>query len=815
MNAIRFLSLVGVGSLSLTASLSAPSQSVTASSSVIPHVRVFGGRSADQALRGKFDATLADVASHLSMVRAGSELSDLHAMNPAIRVRQLPGSSQPLVLIDAVTRGDSQALRDSLEALGLVNSSAYMNDVSGWLPVSSLAAASALGQLHSIRAAMPRKRTGAVTSQGDFAQGTEQLRTADPGLTGAGVTVGVLSDSFNCYAVYAQPNSGVPASGNNGYAFNGFTADYATDVSTGALPSGINVLEEAFGGQEPGQEPCGGFAPTFLPDSDEGRAMLQMAHDVAPGASLAFHTAGSGEADFANGIVALASAGAKVEADDIGYPDEPFFQDGLIAQAVDQVQSQGVAYFSAAGNDAKNSYETTAPSYSAPVTSGPETGESLLQFTAAGQPAASSLSVNLPELFPGEFIYIVLQWDQPYVTGTPTDANSPGASSQLDLCITGASGGNEVLGATTSSSNTCSGLNALGSDPNQILLVGVPANAAGHSPATTINITVGLGAGSVSPGRIKLAVDDDGAGAVINPVYATNSPTSQGHPGAAGAIAVGAAFYFDTPLCGTSPAQPETFSSLGGDPILFDTSGNRLATPVIRQKPEVVGPDGGNNTFLGAMLSDYGITGSNNLLSTNIQQCQNNPSYPNFLGTSAATPHVAGLAALMLQANSSLTPTQILTALETSASPMGSSTPNYTDGYGFVQAGAALALLPPGAPTITGPSSQVVVGNPATLTWSSLNTTGCTASGDWSGALAASGSQTVTPSAAGTATYTLTCSNAQGSASSSVMLDVVTMLPATQTPAHSGGGAFDGWTVGSLMTLWLIRQRRQRLANRA
>ena len=47
-------------------------------------------------------------------------------------------------------------------------------------------------------------------------------------LTGAGVTVGVLSDSYNCYAVYAANN--VPAAGAAGYAHNGFLATAATDV---------------------------------------------------------------------------------------------------------------------------------------------------------------------------------------------------------------------------------------------------------------------------------------------------------------------------------------------------------------------------------------------------------------------------------------------------------------------------------------------------------------------------------------------------------------------------------------------------------
>ena len=64
------------------------------------------------------------------------------------------------------------------------------------------------------------------------------------------------------------------------------------------------------------------------------------------------------EAGFANGILALANAGARVIADDVGYYDEPFFQDGIVAQAVTQVTSAGVAYFSSAGNQSNKSYES-------------------------------------------------------------------------------------------------------------------------------------------------------------------------------------------------------------------------------------------------------------------------------------------------------------------------------------------------------------------------------------------------------------------------------------------------------------------------
>ena len=70
----------------------------------------------------------------------------------------------------------------------------------------------------------------------------------------------------------------------------------------------------------------------------------------------------------------------------------------------------------------------------------------------------------------------------------------------------------------------------------------------------------------------------------------------------------------------------------------------------------------------------------------------------------------------------------------------------------------------------------ITEGSSATLTWSSTNTTSCSASGndsgEWSGSQPASGSQMVTPSGAGSYTYTLTCSGAGGPASNSATLAV-------------------------------------------
>jgi hypothetical protein len=809
--ASRFFAMGTLAALTTVAALAA----VTAGSTLRhPHLRssvvpghaplhAFGSRSERQrqSMAGaKFDGALAELARHAELARPDHAVEDLRSLAPAVRFKQESGDAAPLVLIDAVTRGDPQQLKAALVELGLQHAAVYSNDVGGWLPVTQLDAATARAEVHSIRAAMPRTRSGAVTSQGDFVQHSDTARS-DNSLTGAGVTVGILSDSYDCYSVYAANK--VPAAGAAGYANNGFLATAATDVSTGDLPSGVTVLEEA----QAGNGGCMNYgAPTQLPLGDEGRAMLQIVHDVAPGASLAFYTAFNSEADFANGIgqlaksVASGGAGAKVIADDVGYFDEPYFQDGIVAQAIDAVEAQGVAYFSAAGNDGTLAYENLTPSFGAASTTAPNAGDKPLNFDPSGATTVTSLPVTIASLIPGEFVAIVVEWDQPYVTGAPS---SGGATSQIDVCVTGASSADQIIDYAGNAA-TCSGPNALGADSYQVMIIGNPANASGNSAAENIKIYVGL-KGGTSPGRIKLVVEDDGAGSTIN-AFPSNSTgaTLQGHPGAAGAAAVGAAFYFDTPACGTTPAQLEYFSAEGGAPILFDSSGNRLATPVVRQKPDFVGPNGGNDTFLGFTLAKAGIP-----VTTNITGCQNNASYPNFFGTSAATPHVASIAALMLQANPAVTPAQIYQALRNSALPMGP-VPNIDAGYGFVQADVAMGLIPqvpPAAPTLTLAESSILVGGSATLTWSSVNATSCAASGSWSGTQPTSGSQTEMPSAAGTNTYMLTCTNATGTSTASSVTLTVT-APAAKS--GGGGGGFDLWMLSGLAGFGLARILRSR-----
>jgi hypothetical protein len=806
----------------------------------------------------KLDSILADLSRHAPLARPDNHvLWDLRSLSPAARFKNSVVTGKSLVLVDAITLGNPEKLKAALVNLGLERPAVYFNDVGGWLPIDQLEAAASLSEAHSIRAAMPHTAaTGPVATQGDYAQGSAAIRTAYPAITGTGVTVGILSDSFNCYSVYANPVNHVPVSGYQGYAFNGFTADYATDESTGALPAGVNVVEEAN---------CLDYgAPDQAPFGDEGRAMLQIVHAIAPGAGLAFYTAENSEADFANGITALASSGAKIVADDVGYFDEPYYQDGIVAQAIDAVEAQGVAYFTAAGNNGTLSYENAAPSFTTKSTSGPNVGESLLNFDASGGTTTNVLPITVPPIPPGDFIAVVVEWDQPYVTGAP---NSGGSKSQIDLCVTGGTGSDTITdldGKTMS----CSGASAAGADPYQVMIIGNPANANSSTQQQNLGIQIGV-ANDTSPGRLIVTVEDDGLGTTINK-FATSSATIQGHHNAAGAITVGAAFFYYTYGCSTS-LSPESYSSQGGALTLFDAAGVRLSTPNQRQKPDIAASDGVNDTFLGFQLASDPAFPSSGLLPNAVPGCQNGPSYPNFFGTSAATPHAAGMAALLMQANSSGGTSQIYQALRAGAllSPALGGLPNYTLGYGeldkqsmviptmslstnAVAAGGSATLtwstilatscidgnsqtqatsgsmtitptstgissyqlgcsnatdpdpaynsvtlavgVPPPQPAIGwgaagGSSAQTVdLGDSAALYWSSANDSSCTASGDWSGTLATSGSITIVPTAVGSQTFYLTCSNVNGTSAQS-MATLTTLLPFPPAPTLTLGAS--------------------------
>jgi subtilisin family serine protease len=245
----------------------------------------------------------------------------------------------------------------------------------------------------------------------------------------------------------------------------------------------------------------------------------------------------------------------------------------------------------------------------------------------------------------------------------------------------------------------------------------------------------------------------------------------------------------------------EYFSSLGGDPILFDSTGKPQAA-VVRQKPDFVGPDGGNDTFLGFTLASQNIPDN-----STIAGCMNNAKFPNFFGTSAATPHIASIAALFLQANPTLTLTQLYNALSQTALPIGAA-PNYSAGWGMVQADAAAAMIPatlPPVPTLTLGANSIVLGGSTSLTWASANNQGCTASGTWNGAEASSGTQNLTPTAVGSYTYSLMCTNNAGV---SPMASATLTVTAAASGGGGGGGALGLAALLGLCAMCLARARR-------
>jgi len=505
------------------------------------------------------------------------------------------------VVVDMAADGDTADLRRALLALGMRDIQVYGRVLSGRLPVTALAAAAALDSLRLARPAAAMTRAGSVTSQGDAAILADSAR-ATFGVDGTGITVGTLSDSYDCLG------------------------GAAAGVASGDLPAGVTLLQEETG--------CGS-------GTDEGRAMMEIVHDVAPGADQAFYSAFNGLAGFANGIVQLATvANADVINDDVIYFAEPMFQDGIVAQAVDTVKNMGVAYFSAAGNAARDSYEDSFRDSGIP---GYAAGSTRHDFDS-GAGTDSLQQVTIPA---GTQVIVVLQWDDPYYSVS----GAPGADTDMDILLYSKQG---VALAGGISAN-------IGGDPVEILGYVTPGAPGG--PAKQYQIAIDHVAGP-APSKIKYVF----FGNMTVDEFATDSGTSYGHPMAAGARAVGAARYDATPAFGISPPQLEYFSSAGGIEILFDTSGN--ATSELRQKPEIVAPDGGDTTFFGF---DYEGNGD-----------------PNFFGTSAAAPHAAGLAALVRQLDPSLSPDQVYSTLESTAIDMGVAGIDSDSGHGLIQASVAL-----------------------------------------------------------------------------------------------------------------------------
>ncbi|MGZ8246322.1 S8 family serine peptidase, partial [Methylomagnum sp.] len=613
------------------------------------------------------------------------------------------GAPKGDAMVSALARpGQGGRLLTDLNRLGLMHGAQAGRLVTGRLPLSAVPKLAGLASLHSIRpshalflAADPGAgRQGSIVSQGDTEMYAAAARTRFQ-VDGTGVKVGVLSDSFNCGAL----NPGSPEA-----------TPYA--IETGNVPSDVQVLKEA---------DC-----YIKGGTDEGRNMLEVIHDLAPGAALAFHTANNGAADMAQGIRALADAGATVIVDDTIHLEEPVYQDGgPIADAVKDVVARGVSYVAAAGNFGRKTYEApfrpsgvtvTVPEQAKEwkVTRGPGPNGNDWSQALPGEGRGDIQRVSTPArtielhdfdpgpevdtcqritVYGGGFVALTLHWDQPYASF----GNGPGASTDMDVFLmdedcrevyqipfspaVGLSRVGYGLIGVGASDN-------LGADPVEV--ISVVNDQKDPEVVRTFGVAIGRTAGP-APTRLRITYASGNKSTQSYPAvqqidrleapklppetieYSQDSPGIFGHANLPEAITAGAVrvqmkrdsdyvLGGSGQLIDTGLHQTEPFSALGGTALLFDEHGQPLAQPIHRRKPDVAGLDGAEHFT----RSDW------------------RPIGDGFYGTSAAAAHVGGLVALARQAAPAATPGQIAEALRATAIDLDDTlTPGADTGFDF------------------------------------------------------------------------------------------------------------------------------------
>ena len=542
------------------------------------------------------------------------------AVSEAFPQLLLSSDQGPTSVLVRVTARDVAALLPQLEARGFVTIAArpQLHFIEGRLPVSQLApgaagvASLAAQGLLGVRAVVrPLNNTGRYASQADYGLHTDRVRAAKPtGYDGTGLRVGVMSDSYN--------------------ALGGAAAG----VASGDLPASVQVLQDL---------PAGA-------GTDEGRAMIELIHDLAPGAGKAFSSVYRGEADFADQALRLADptvGNCKVLVDDISYLGEPMFQEGVIAQAVNEVSSRlGVAFFSSAGNYADASCEYVNNPF-LPVAGG--SGNADLDFSPDAK-GDTRQHFSIPK---GQQLRLFMQWSDPFYT-------TNGVKTDLDMYLIKTRPGGPLRGDTVSVSNDD---NLAIQEPQEAI-----AYTNNNDTDTEFDLVISRRKGTANPARIKYIsysgrlTDDPKATGQIRLEYFTHSSTISGHHAAASVNSVAAAVSYVR-------LNYETFTSKGNVTYLFNPDGSPLAAPVVRAKPDFAAVDGCSTSFFGQKFT--GQDPKDGFL---------------FFGTSAAAPNAAAVAALLLQANPNFTPAQVTTRLKETARDLNTAGFDDLTGSGLINA---------------------------------------------------------------------------------------------------------------------------------
>ena len=500
----------------------------------------------------------------------------------------------------------------------------------------------------------PRHHVGKATSQGSTVLKAAAVNNS--GFLGAGITVGALSDSFDTNKnKTAQPLTNA-------------TQDAANDdlpgVGSASNPTPVYVMED-YG------------STRARAGTDEGRAMLQIVHDLVPQSNLAFATADVSEVGFAQNIVALATptnqtvtipaltitvpssstgtitvngGGCQVICDDVGYFDEPMFSDGIVAQAVDiATNNYGVSYFSSAGNDGNSGYSGTynpqpnnaanqallasqggisATVYATIPVAERNVIESFQSFATAsnGDPILVQ-KVKVPTLngsaYGGTLIF---QWDDPslvVVNGVKQ------VTTDFDILTFSINASTGAVAYVASRSGTA--VNATSNQPVEIAASALTAGTQYEFVIVRTNRPVGTGVTANQATHLRWVLNSD-ASQIIADFTSPSSVNTYGHPcattcnGTAAYVYDKGFNYLDSPYV----PEVEVYSSNGASTIYFDAAGNRLASPVTRKQPVLATVDGVDTSFFGSDSDGNGL--------------------PNFFGTSAASPHGAACAALLLNA---------------------------------------------------------------------------------------------------------------------------------------------------------------------
>lgn len=633
--------------------------------------------------------------------------------------------------------------------------------VQGLLPVTMINQVSALSSVRYIR--LPDygfTNTGSVESQGDAILQATAARSQF-GVDGTGIRVGVISGGIGGIFATGCTSCGPATQTPSPITLGDLPSATGTRDSNGILVSVTGgIIAQSFPASIPDLEdhaqPDGPLGVNA-----EGTAMLEIVHDLAPGAQLYFANAADGTSLSFEQAVDYLAANTDVVVDDIGFLGSPPY-DGTSAVSANTATALNTdanpirGYFTAVANQAFDHWGEPWTDSGKTFTLGCPTGGTvvtgnvqLFQATANTKDSGSLgpyLANPLPLTMPnGASIQVILTWNDPV----------SGSSNDYDLFLYSIQNGNLIAPLA------CSVNPQTGTQP--------PIEELSYQNTTGAAEEVGILIQNVNNAASARNFDMFVSGYISNSLVGMNFYTPSGSVPAesdaggspVSVVSVGAIDQTQCTSSGNCTGSVESYSS----------QGPTEATPqaVARMKPDVTATD--DVTVTGA--GGFGKNGTN-ATATGGCAIGETPCY--FAGTSAAAPHAAAIAALTLQAAPCLLSSSsvnkpataranlrnFLTGTAVPLPGIAQAAPNNIEGFGLLNALAAITAT---LPTVNAGASQTVNGVSAngasvTLNGSATDPDACPVSASWAGSCGtASGASTSLMCPVGNDTETLTATN--------------------------------------------------------